>query len=52
MRLLIRELAVIYQSLSKGETLQLPELPVQYGDYTTWEQEWLKSEKRTVQLEY
>ncbi|MEM6402144.1 MAG: condensation domain-containing protein, partial [Cyanobacteria bacterium P01_D01_bin.116] len=52
MRLLIRELAVIYQSLSKGETLQLPELSVQYGDYATWEQEWLKSEKRTVQLEY
>ncbi len=57
MRLLIRELAVIYQSLTnqssnKRETLQLPELPVQYGDYATWEQEWLKSEKRTVQLEY
>ncbi|BAY81640.1 peptide synthetase [Calothrix parasitica NIES-267] len=52
MRLLIRELATIYQSLSKGETAQLAELPVQYGDYATWEQEWLKSEKRTVQLEY
>ncbi|MEO1429998.1 MAG: amino acid adenylation domain-containing protein [Cyanobacteria bacterium J06633_8] len=57
MRLLIRELAVIYQFLtnqysSKGETLQLPELSLQYGDYATWEQEWLKSEKRTIQLEY
>ena len=57
MRLLIRELALIYQYLtnkssSKGKTLQLPELSVQYGDYATWEQEWLKSEKRIVQLEY
>ena len=52
MRLLIRELAVIYQSLSKGETAQLPELPVQYGDYATWQQEWLESSKRAAQLEY
>ncbi|MGF1676917.1 MAG: condensation domain-containing protein, partial [Rivularia sp. (in: cyanobacteria)] len=52
MRLLIRELATIYQSLSKGETAQLPELSIQYGDYATWEQEWLKSPKRSVQLEY
>ncbi|MEM6403523.1 MAG: condensation domain-containing protein, partial [Cyanobacteria bacterium P01_D01_bin.116] len=52
MRLLIRELAVVYQSLIKGETAKLPELTVQYGDYATWEQEWLKSEKRTAQLEY
>jgi amino acid adenylation domain-containing protein/non-ribosomal peptide synthase protein (TIGR01720 family) len=52
MRLLIRELTTIYQSLNKGETAQLPKLTVQYGDYTTWEQEWLKSEKRATQLEY
>ncbi|MBE9212893.1 amino acid adenylation domain-containing protein [Plectonema cf. radiosum LEGE 06105] len=52
MRLLIRELATIYQSLSKGETAQLPELTVQYGDYATWEQKWLKSPKRDIQLKY
>ncbi len=52
MRLLIRELAISYQSLAKGETAKLTELPVQYGDYATWEQEWLKSEKRATQLEY
>ncbi|MEL6163173.1 MAG: condensation domain-containing protein, partial [Cyanobacteria bacterium J06628_3] len=52
MRLLIREITIIYQFLIKGETPQLPKLTVQYGDYTTWEQEWLKSEKRATQLEY
>ncbi|MEM7555067.1 MAG: amino acid adenylation domain-containing protein [Cyanobacteria bacterium P01_A01_bin.84] len=67
MRLLIRELAVIYQSLNNQslnnsslnnpswnnkQTAQLPELKIQYGDYATWEQEWLKSEKCKVQLEY
>ena len=52
MRLLIRELATIYQSLSKGEIAQLPDLPIQYGDYANWQQEWLKSPKSSTQLEY
>jgi amino acid adenylation domain-containing protein/non-ribosomal peptide synthase protein (TIGR01720 family) len=52
MRILIRELGTIYESLSKGETAHLPELPVQYGDYAVWQQQWLKGEQRSTQLAY
>ncbi|ARU62956.1 hypothetical protein CBW65_19690 [Tumebacillus avium] len=43
---LIREISALYA----GE--ELPELPLQYADYTLWQQEWLEGEVLEEQLAY
>ncbi|MEA5617543.1 amino acid adenylation domain-containing protein [Cronbergia sp. UHCC 0137] len=45
-RVLVRELISLYQ----GEILA--ELPIQFGDFATWQQKWLQSETRKIQLSY
>ncbi|HJX29912.1 MAG TPA: condensation domain-containing protein, partial [Thermoanaerobaculia bacterium] len=37
-----RELALIYDSLSRGVSWYLPELPIQYADYAHWQRQWLR----------
>ncbi len=46
--LMMREFATLYQALANGETAQqaiqhLPELPIQYIDYSAWQADWLQS---------
>ncbi|MBG1260771.1 non-ribosomal peptide synthetase, partial [Nostoc commune] len=52
MRVLVRELALLYQGYSEGKPLLLPDLSIQYVDFATWQQKWLQSEVRTTQLTY
>ncbi|MCC5667069.1 amino acid adenylation domain-containing protein [Nostoc sp. CHAB 5784] len=52
MRVLVRELALLYQGYSKGQPSILPDLSIQYVDFATWQQKWLQSEARTTQLTY
>ncbi|QMS92210.1 amino acid adenylation domain-containing protein [Nostoc edaphicum CCNP1411] len=52
MRVLVRELALLYQGYSEGKPLLLPDLSIQYVDFATWQQKWLQSEARTNQLTY
>jgi non-ribosomal peptide synthetase component F/thioesterase domain-containing protein len=40
---LIREIGVYYQAILEGKPAALPELPIQYADYSVWQREWLKS---------
>ena len=47
-----RELAVLYEALSKGNASPLKELPVQYSDYAVWQQEWLQSDAVKLSLQY
>jgi len=49
---LIRELAVLYNAFTQGEPSPLPELPIQYVDYTAWQQEQLSGEALQGHLEY
>jgi len=52
MGILFRELAVLYQSFSQGKGSPLPDLTLQYADYSHWQTEWLKGEVLQRQLAY
>ncbi|MFY7802846.1 MAG: non-ribosomal peptide synthetase, partial [Limnoraphis robusta] len=52
MRVLIQELAAIYQAFYLGKNSSLAELNIQYVDYAVWQQKWLQSEARSAQLSY
>ncbi len=49
---LIREVAALYATASRGEPTPLPELPIQYADFAHWQREWLKGEVLERELEY
>jgi non-ribosomal peptide synthetase component F/acyl carrier protein len=50
--ILIRELAVLYNAFTQGRPSPLPELPIQYVDYTAWQQEQLVGESLQRHLDY
>ncbi|HEX2268636.1 MAG TPA: condensation domain-containing protein, partial [Pyrinomonadaceae bacterium] len=52
MGVLIRETAALYQTFQQGMTSLLPELPIQYTDFATWQREWLQGERLVKQLDY
>ncbi len=37
----IRELRMHYEAFSNGELTPLEKLPIQYADFSHWQQEWL-----------
>ena len=41
-RVLLRDLALIYQAFGRGEPVPLAELPIQYRDYAQWQREQLR----------
>jgi amino acid adenylation domain-containing protein len=49
---LIGELADIYASLSNGRAPALAPLPIQYGDFAVWQQEWMTGVEARRQLDY
>jgi alpha-ketoglutarate-dependent taurine dioxygenase/acyl carrier protein len=50
--ILIREVAALYQAFTAGRPSPLPELPIQYSDFTVWQHEWLQGEALKSQLAY
>ncbi len=50
--ILIRETAALYRAELEARAPELPELPVQYADYSRWQREWLGGETRETQLAY
>ena len=52
MGVLMREVAELYPAYVRGETARLPELPVQYADFATWQREWLQGEVLARQVGY
>ncbi len=45
------EIGSIYQALVQGSDPPLPPLPIQYGDYACWQQEWISSGELDRQLD-
>ena len=43
--LFLRELATLYQAYTEGTESPLPQLPIQYADFASWQRNWLKDEK-------
>ena len=50
--ILFKELSELYDAFSKGEASPLPELPIQYADYASWQREFLQGEVLENQLSY
>ncbi|WP_186032284.1 non-ribosomal peptide synthetase, partial [Burkholderia gladioli] len=50
--LLVKELAAIYGAMVDGTAHALPELPVQYADFSRWQREHLAGEVLDAQLAY
>jgi len=52
MNVLIGEVAALYTAFVAGRPGSLPELPIQYADFTAWQQEWLQGAVLETQLAY
>jgi hypothetical protein len=52
MGVLVRELSALYRAFSRGEESPLPELPVQYADYSVWQRRVFDGEAMEEQLSY
>ena len=49
---LMRELATLYREFTGDVIPALPPLPIQYADYTLWQQQWLQGAACRTQLDY
>ena len=47
-----QEISTIYQSFTQGQPSPLPELPIQYADYTHWQRQRLTGELLESQIAY
>ncbi|MDT0482747.1 condensation domain-containing protein [Streptomyces doebereineriae] len=52
LNVLIRELGERYSAHLRGDTPNLPELPIQYGDFAAWQHEWMNESAVGRQLDY
>jgi acyl carrier protein len=48
----IQELGALYRAFSRGEASPLPELPVQYTDFSVWQRDWLSGPRLAAELDY
>jgi amino acid adenylation domain-containing protein len=51
-KVLISELGDLYEAYTNGQRAALPELPIQYADFASWQRSWLQGEKLEEQLFY
>lgn len=49
---LISEAASLYESFVTCRPVTLPELPIQYADFSAWQREWLQGDVLATQLDY
>jgi non-ribosomal peptide synthetase component F len=51
-RILIKEIAAIYEAFASGDRSPLVELPIQYGDFAYWQRQSFQEEIFRAQLSY
>jgi non-ribosomal peptide synthetase component F/acyl carrier protein len=51
-RVFLPELAALYKAYSSGKPSTLPELPIQYPDYTCWQRQSVRPEELTEHVTY
>lgn len=49
---LVQEMAALYEAFLQGKPLPLPELPIQYADFASWQRQWLQGKGLESQLAY
>src|SRR5690349_1178930 len=47
-----KELAVLYQAFATGQPSPLPELPIQFADYSVWQRERMNGDEYQKDLDY
>jgi len=47
-----RELASAYRAITDGVTPELPDLPLQYADFSKWQRDWFSGPRLQQQLSY
>ncbi|NEO30634.1 MAG: amino acid adenylation domain-containing protein [Symploca sp. SIO3C6] len=52
MGVFIKELSSLYQAFLVGEPSPLPQLPIQYADFTIWQRQWLQGKAQQTQVNY
>ena len=52
MGVFLRELATLYEAFADGRPSPLPELSLQYADYSVWQREWMSGEVLDGELAY
>ena len=52
MGILVRELTALYRAFSAGRLSALTDLPIQYVDFSVWQQKWFNGQALGQQLEY
>ena len=50
--ILVRELAELYRAGVEGGPPRLAELPIQFADFASWQEEWLRGEKFDAAFDY
>ncbi|HZN08101.1 MAG TPA: amino acid adenylation domain-containing protein, partial [Pyrinomonadaceae bacterium] len=50
--LMMNELARLYEAFSQNKPSPLPELPIQYVDFASWQTEWMRDEVLAEQMSY
>ncbi|NRD59867.1 condensation domain-containing protein, partial [Corallococcus exiguus] len=52
MTLLVREVALLYGALARGQAAPLPPLGIQYADFGVWQREWMQGPRLEKQLDF
>ncbi|NTS77173.1 non-ribosomal peptide synthase/polyketide synthase [Catenovulum sp. SM1970] len=52
MNIFVDELACIYPAICKQQPIDLPKLPISYGDYASWQHDYIQGEVLNTQIEY
>lgn len=49
---LLNEVAILYESMAKGQPSPLEDLPLQYPDFSHWQRKWFKGEALQKEINY